>query len=208
MCDIMGIPIVIPGLSEFIKEIPDGNTILVEGNIDPIKTIFVQQLAGIAKQKSRNVNYITSRAKEEVIEQISYYNGTVDFPVIEERSHRHWKNYLGKDGVLILDSFSYLILEKTLPEVRTILEELDSVCKQQNAIIFLTVEEGMLDEKVHITVGHLADGIFRFMSRDTSKGIARFIRIPKWLNRKSFDENIYYTFDGKKLNVDLRARVA
>ena len=203
----MGIPISIPGLSEYISEIPNGNTILVEGDIDPIKTLFIQQLAVEASQRGQTVHYITSRAKEEDLEQIVFYHSDIVFPIIEERSHRHWKNYIEKDGILILDTFSYLILDKPLSEVRSYLEEIDSLCKQRNAIVFLSVDTGMLESKIHITVRHLADGILCFMSRDTNKGIARFIRIPKWMNRHSFAENIYYSFDGKKINVDLRSRV-
>jgi KaiC/GvpD/RAD55 family RecA-like ATPase len=203
----MGIPITIAGLNEFIPEIPNGNTILVEGTIEPIKTIFVQHLAGEAKKRGHEVTYITSRAKEEVIEQLTYYNGTIDFPIIEERSSRHWKDFIKEKTILVIDSYSYLVLDDTLHEVRTTLEELDTLCKQRHAIILLTVEKGMLEEKISITVSHIADGIIQFLSHDTAKGIARFIRIPKWLNRRSFDENIYYQFDGKRISIDLRARV-
>lgn len=203
----MGIPIKIPGLTQFIQEIPDGNVILIEGNMDPIKTIFAQILAGLAAESGHDVNYISSRAKEEVEEQLCFYGREVCYPIIEERSHRHWKDYIHEKAVIVMDSFSYLILDDTLAEIRMTLEELDSLCKQRHATLLLTVEEGMLDEKVHVTVAHLADGIFQFKSKDTSKGIARYIRIPKWLNRASFDDNIFYTFDGKRLNVDLRSRV-
>jgi archaellum biogenesis ATPase FlaH len=203
----MGLPINIVGLNEFIKDIIFGSIILVEGNIEPIKSIFVQNLGIHAQQNNYDVNFISSRAKEEIIEQVSYLNKEIDFNVIEERSSRHWKDFLKKKSILIIDSFSYLVLEDSIIDVRNILEELDSLCKKKSAIIILTVEHGMLDEKVRITVGHLADGIIQFLSRDTTDGVARFIRIPKWVNRKSFDENIFYQFDGKRINVDLRARV-
>ncbi len=203
----MGIPITIPGLSEFIKEIPNGNTLLIEGSMEPIKTIFVYSLLTQAEKSGIDVHYISSRAKEEVIEQMQSFNGKVNFPIIEERSSRHWKDHLKRDSVLVIDSFSYLILDDSLRDVRNILEDLDSFCKQKNAIVILVVEEGMLDEQINITTKHLADGIIRFMSKDTSKGVARFIRIPKWMNIKSFDDNIFYNFDGKKILVDLRARV-
>jgi archaellum biogenesis ATPase FlaH len=203
----MGLAITIPGLDEFVKEIPEGNVILIQGDTNPIKSIFAQKLAGSARKKGRNVNYISSRAGEEVKEQISYYNGNIDFQIIEERSSHHWKNYIKENTLTIIDSFSYLILNKNLNEVQVIMEELDKLCKQRNNILLLTMEEGMLDEKVNITVAHLADGIFCFLYRDTKQGVARFIRIPKWMNRESFDDNIYYSFDGKNINVDLRARV-
>ncbi len=204
----MGIPIVIPGLNEFVQEIEQGNLILVEGSIDPISSIFVQNLAMAAQQHEKDVRYITSRAKEEVAEQISLWSRKeVPFSIVEERSHGHWKDYICDNGVLVLDSFSYLIIIKTIHEVLDIVEEFLKLCKQKNAVVLLTMERGMIEEKTAITVSHLADGIFQFLSKDTQMGVARYIRIPKWMNGQSFDENIYYTFDGKRINVDLRARV-
>ncbi|MEM0493485.1 MAG: hypothetical protein QXS02_06010 [Candidatus Thermoplasmatota archaeon] len=203
----MGIPINIPGLDQFIQEIPDGNIIVIQGDIDPIKTIFTQILAGYAQRNKKEVIYVSSRAKEEIREELLQYTGSSHFKVIEERSHRYWKDFVKKDVVLIIDSFSYLVLDKSLSEVRTILEELDSLCKQNNTILLLTLEYGMLDEKIQITINHLADGIIHFLYRETTKGIARFIRISKWLNRYSFTDNIYYSFDGTRINIDLRARV-
>jgi archaellum biogenesis ATPase FlaH len=204
----MGIPVTITGLNQFIEEIPEGNLILVESSIDPIATIFVQQLGVIAQKNGHQVTYITSRTKEEVLEQIIFYQDEpADICVIEERSHRRWKDYVTEKSVLILDSFSYLILDVPLMEIRNILEEFLKLCQQLNAIVIITMERGMLDSKVEIATGHLADGILLFLSKDTSKGIARFIRIQKWIKGQSFDENIYYTFDGKKINVDLRSRV-
>lgn len=204
----MGISITIPGLSQFIEEIPDGNLILIEGGIDPISAIFVQKLACTAYNEGKSVIYITSRTKEEVHGQICYFQSEkFDFPIVEERSHRHWKDFITDNSLVVLDSFSYLSIGDTLVEVRHTLEEFLKLCKQLNAIVLLTTERGMLDKKVEITTSHLSDGIFQFMSRDTSEGISRFIRIPKWINGMSFDENIHYTFDGKQINVDLRSRV-
>ena len=196
----MGIPITITGLNQFISEIPEGNLVLVESSIDPIATIFVQRLAVLAQKNGHDVTYITSRTKQEVCEQLVYYQSEpVDICVVEERSNRKWKEYITEKSVLILDV--------PLVEVRSVLEELLKLCQQLNAIVIITIEQGMLDSKVEISTGHLADGILKFLCKDTSKGIARFIRIQKWMKGQSFDENIYYTFDGKKINVDLRSRV-
>ena len=204
----MGIPITIPGLTEFITEIPKGTLVLVEGSIDPITTLFVQQIATVAVHEDKKVNYITSRAMEEVRDQVQYFqdNGA-EFSIVEERSHRHWQDYIVDHGVTIIDSFSYLNIERSLSDVRRVLEEFLKRCKQHHAIVFLTLEQGMLSEQVEVTCAHLADGIFKFLTMDTSKGIRRYIRIPKWMHGKSFDENIYYHFDGKNISVDLRARV-
>jgi archaellum biogenesis ATPase FlaH len=204
----MGVQITIPGLNEFISEVPQGNLVLVEGSIDPITTLFVQTLATIAVHEDKIVNYITSRTMEEVRDQVLYFQSNgVEFSITEERSHRHWQDYIVKDGMTIIDSFSYLNIERPLADVRRVLEEFLKLCKQHKAIVLLTLERGMLQEQVEVTCAHLADGIMKFLTMDTTKGIRRYIRIPKWMHGKSFDENIYYHFDGREILVDLRSRV-
>jgi len=206
----MGIPIAITGLNELIPEIPEGNLILVISRINPVGTIFAQSIALGASKHNYSVTYITSRTCREVAEQITYYQNEAakGLHIIEERSYRRWKDYIDKKSLVVIDSFSYLALEVSLPEVRIILEEFLHFCQERNAIVVLTMEEGMLDPKVEISIAHLADGIFKFMTRDTSKGIAQFIRIPKWMKAQAFNDNINYTFEGKKINVDLRSRVS
>lgn len=204
----MGIPISITGMSAYIKDISDGNLLLVQGSIDPITSIFVQTLSTIAIKEGKPVNFITSRAEEEVREQVQLFQSNgFDFPIIEERSHRHWENYIVDDGLMVIDSFSYLNLERPLSEVRRVLEDFLKLCKQKNAIVLLTIERSMLSEQVEVTCAHLADGIFNFLTKDTDKGIRRYIRIPKWMDGRSFDDNIYYQFDGREIRVDLRSRV-
>ena len=204
----MSIPIQIPGLNEYIQEIPEGNIILFQGGINPISSIFVKTLAFSAYKEGRKINYITSKTEEEVEEQLDFFlKGDVSFTIAAERSHRHWGEYVEEDTVTIFDSFSYLVLDHPLAEVRRILEELLRLCKQKNATIFLTTEQGMLDEKVDTTVCHLVDCIVLFLSRDTEKGVRRYMRIPKWVFGQSFEDNIYYPFDGKHILIDLRSRV-
>lgn len=199
----MGITIDIEGLKTIIQEIPDSSLIVVQGSIDTVSTIFVQNIANTCIKEKRPITYITSKTQKEVVHKS---NG--DFPVIEEHSYMHWKKYIKKDSVLIIDSFSYLILEKSLTEVRLILEDFIDLCKQLNAIVILTIERNMLNEKLEVTVLHMSDGIIRFLSRDTPEGVLRFIRIPKW-NDFSHDDNIYYTLDSKnkKINIDMRERI-
>jgi KaiC/GvpD/RAD55 family RecA-like ATPase len=204
----MGIPIKIAGMSGFIQDIPFGNLVLIEGSIDPIATIFVQTMASISVTEEIPVRFITSRAEEEVRDQIRFFqdNG-LEFPIFAERSHRHWQDHITEKGLTAIDSFSYLNIDRPLADVRRVLEEFLKQCKEKQAIILLTSEQGMLSEQVEVTCRHLADGIFRFLSRDTEQGIRRYIRIPKWMNGQSFDENIYYQFDGREIRVDLRSRV-
>ncbi|MBD3263351.1 hypothetical protein GF374_03150 [Candidatus Woesearchaeota archaeon] len=204
----MGIPVNIVGLNKFIKEIPDGNIILLEGKIDPVKTFFVEHIGCTAVKNGRDVVYIASRVIDEIKEELFEYNSdTKSFNIIEERSSRHWKDYIKNNSLLIVDSFSYLMLDKSLYEFRDNLEDLRQVIKEKNSIVLLTVEEGMLDEKAEVTAKYLADGIIIFKKKETSKGISRYVIIPKWKNNMAFNDNIYYDFDGCNMKVDMRSRV-
>lgn len=199
----MGIKLNIEGLNNIIHEVPDSSLIVVEGGIDTVSTIFVQYIAELCVKENKTISYVTSKTQKKVINEC---NG--NYPIIEEHSHMHWKKYIKKDSILIIDSFSYLILEKSLTEVRLILEDFLNLCKQLNAIVILTIERDMLERQTEITVMHMSDGIIRFLSRDTTEGLSRFIRIPKW-NDFSFDDNVYYTLDSrnKEINIDMRERV-
>jgi hypothetical protein len=56
-------------------------------------------------------------------------------------------------------------------------------------------------------VTHLSDGYLQFHAREGPEGVLRFLRIPKWMDGKFVDRNIYYEFDGKRIAIDLRRRV-
>jgi len=204
----MGIPVNVVGLNKFVTEIPDGNIILIEGKIDPVKTFFVQHIGCTSIKNGRDVIYITSRVINELKKELLVYDSdTKSFNIVEERSSRHWKDYVKDNSLLIIDSFSYLMLDKSLYEFRDNLEDLRQATKDKNAIVLLTVEEGMLDEKAEITAKYIADGIVIFKKKEASKGISRYVIIPKWKNNMAFNDNIYYDFDGISMKVDMRSRV-
>lgn len=206
----MGIPIAITGLRDIISEIPEGNLIVAVSSISPVSTVFAQKIAVVASQHGYPTTYVTSRTAQEVREQILYYQNesAPEVRIVEERSPMRWKDYINEHSLLVINSFSYLVLELSIGEVRIILEEFLHYCQERNAVVFLTMEDGMLDRKIEIATSHLADGIFQFMLKETSKGVAQFIRIPKWMKAQSFNDNINYTFEDKGIKVDLRSRVS
>jgi archaellum biogenesis ATPase FlaH len=206
--NLMGLPIDIAGLDQIIPEIPEGNMIFLEGSIEPIKTIFALNLGQIAIKTGHNITYITSHEQKEVLMNSNYYVGEeLHFNIIEDRNYTKWKSYIKKGTVLIIDSFSYLMLDKSLSEFKMILEEMRKLCKEEKAILILTLDLGMLESKYEITGAHLVDGIVQFLFREEPDGIARFMRIPKWMNGHAYDKNIFFTFDDKRINIDSRARV-
>jgi KaiC/GvpD/RAD55 family RecA-like ATPase len=204
---IMSIPISISGLNQFIYAIPDGTVVLLEGDIYPIKTVFAIQIGYHAHQQGKQVVYITSRKKECIINQVNRYYNNQPFSVLEENSYQQWKKHLKENTVLIVDSFSYLTLDMNVTDFNSILKDIHVKVSETAATVLLVIDREMIGGKGGAIASHLADGIIRFVTTNASTGVTRFIQIPKWMNGRSFANNIYYTFDDDKINVDLRSRV-
>lgn len=204
----MDIPIDIPGLNQLIPSIPGGNLLLLKGATDPVKTYFVQYLAHRAQAHRAKVIYVSSRGREEVQEQFRrLFDNGAPADVNEERSPMKWVNQVGEGSVLVVDSFSYLMFDKDVHVLRTVLEEVRRLVKQKGGTVVLTMDDGMLDQVHEAILMHLVDGIIEFMHKETSEGMRRFMRISRWMDGRIFDANIYYTFDEMRINVDLRYRV-
>jgi len=202
------IPIDIPGLNQLIPSIPGGNLILLKGTSDPVKTYFVQYLANRAHARQAKVIYVSSRGREEVQEQFrKLFNNGVPSDINEEKSPMKWVNQVGEGNVLVVDSFSYLMFDKDVHVLRTVLEEVRRIVKEKGGTVVLTMDDGMFDQVHEAILMHLVDGIIEFMHKETSEGMRRFMRISRWMDGRIFDGNIYYTFDEMRINVDLRYRV-
>ena len=65
----------------------------------------------------------------------------------------------------------------------------------------------MIEARSEAVLNHLAEGSIEFHAQEGPEGLLRFLRIPKWVDGRFMDRNIYYTFDGKRIAVDLRSRV-
>jgi KaiC/GvpD/RAD55 family RecA-like ATPase len=81
------------------------------------------------------------------------------------------------------------------------------LCRHQGTTAVLATDRGMFEPRAEAVVNHLADGLIQFHTREAPEGVQRFLRIPKWMDGKFVDRNIYYEFDGKRIAIDLRSRV-
>jgi KaiC/GvpD/RAD55 family RecA-like ATPase len=228
----MGLKIPVEGLSHFIGEVPDGSLVLFEGSVELAPTYFALVLAGSAPAAQRKVVLITSRTKETFVQHCRQLGMEPSrFTVIEKFMWEEWEESAGKgdtgqsekrtnkdlimncktnltnNGILLIDSFSYMVQDLTAPELRKILEELRFACRSNAAIVMLVSERGMLGPQQEAVLAHLADGVMRFMTREGKEGESRFLRIPKWVGGEFISENIYFAVDGGKMTVDVRSRI-
>jgi KaiC/GvpD/RAD55 family RecA-like ATPase len=208
----MGLPVEIPGLSTILPEVPDGKVAIVEGGADGAKAFFARTLARTALQNGRRVTYLTSRDGPEVMAEIDRgrtpggdRHGLLRVEELDALTDASAADAI--DGLLAIDSFSFLTLDFSPSALATLLRSLRGRCARNGLCVVLATDRGMFDLRSEAITVHLSDGLIQFQSKEGPEGIVRYLRIPKWPTGTLTDRNIYYEFDGHRLAIDLRRRV-
>ncbi|WP_019176215.1 hypothetical protein [Methanomassiliicoccus luminyensis] len=205
----MGVAVEVPGLNQFIDEVPDGTIISIEGGVDHPKAVLAYMIIRTALGQGRELIYVGPPGVAGLLEQL---------PVWGDLSGRLAHRFEGLDlaplcaclpskPLVIIDSLSYLVHEKDIAEVRTVLESIRLGARSSGAIIVQLLESELLSKELLALVGFHSDGIIQFIVRDVPDGVTRFMRIEKWMSGSSFERNIYYNYTEGNINVDLRYRV-
>lgn len=208
----MGIPIEVPGLDTLIPELDTGRILVVESGPDPAKSFFIRRLALTANAKKFPVTILTSRDREEMQGLLTRESNSSewdegDFNVLEREGLKNWEGLTSRNGLLAVDSFSFLTLDSPVHEMSTLMRDLRTKVRIDDLTVVLGTDRGMFDPRSEAVAHHLADGVIQFHSKEAPEGVTRFLRIPKWMNGRFVDRNVYYDFDGKRLAIDLRRRV-
>ena len=208
----MSIPIEVPGLDTIIPEVGEGKVVVVESGADAAKSFFVRRLSLSAGKVGWPVTFVTSRDRDELQSLLSVERGETTLPErwidIIEKDAVHDLAELGDNGgLLAIDSFSFLTLEQPPDDLARALRSLRSLCRRRGTTAVLATDRGMFEGRSEAITVHLADGLIQFHSREAPEGVQRFLRIPKWMDGKFVDRNIYYEFDGRRIAIDLRSRV-
>ncbi len=208
----MSIPIEVPGLDTIIPELDQGKLIVVESGADAAKSFFVRRLTLTAARSGWPVTFVTSRDRDELLAQLAVERGAISVPEapirIQERDALEGLEEFGQDGGLVaIDSFSFLTLELSADVLAHSLRGLRTTCRRRGTAAVLATDRGMFEPRSEAIAIHLADGFLQFHGREGPEGLVRFLRVPKWMDGKFVDRNIYYDFDGKRIAIDLRNRI-
>ena len=208
----MNIPIEVPGLDTILPEIEQGRLVVVESGADSAKSFFVRRLSLTAGRVGAPVRFVTSRDASEV-QALLAAEGGVDarsegwIQVYERDRLDDFEEFEPDGGLLTVDSYSYLTLNVAPAQMASALRRLRSACRTHGMTAVLATDRGMFDPRSEAVATHLADGFLQFHAREGPEGVQRFLRIPKWMDGRFVDRNIYYEFDGKRIAIDLRRRV-
>ena len=208
----MSLPVEVPGLDTLLSAIDDGTILIVEGGADVAKSFFVRRLCRTALHAGRPVSFITSRDGNEMRQLFARENGeargaSAGVQVVERDSIDTLVEFMPPGGLLAVDSFSFLTLGLAPPDLALMLRELHRVARRDGTTALLATDQGMFDPRSEAVVTHLAEGHIEFRAMEGTEGLVRFLRIPKWVDGRFVDRNIYYHFDGSRMAIDLRNRV-
>ncbi|MCI4373200.1 MAG: hypothetical protein WBG19_06050 [Thermoplasmata archaeon] len=208
----MSIPIEVPGLDTILPEIGKGSVVVVEGSADAAKGFFVRHMALTAGRKGLPVTFVTSRDRDELRLQLLTEQGPTVLPeswiqIHEKDSVEHLEEFVGAGGLVAMDSFSFLTLDLSPDALARTLRGLRNQCRHRGTAAVLGTDRGMFGPRAEAIAVHLADGFLQFHTREGADGVQRFLRVPKWMDGRFIDRNVYYEFDGKRLAIDLRSRV-
>jgi KaiC/GvpD/RAD55 family RecA-like ATPase len=212
----VGVPIDIPGLSTLIPELSEGRLLVVESGADPAKSFFVRRLGLSAMRQGWPLTFVTSRDRDELERRLAQ-EGAVGQPatpawaenleILERDILGGVEDFTARTGLLVVDSFSLLTLQLPSLQLAQLLREIRTLGRRPNTAIILATDRGVSEPRSEAITMHLADGVVQFHAKDGPEGLVRFLRIPKWMDARFVDQNIYYDYDGRRMAIDLRRRV-
>ena len=158
------------------------------------------------------MTFVISRDRGELTGQLEEEGGLPDWletnvVIHEEDMVESFDHFAPEGGLLAVDSFSFLTLALPPQKLAPMLRNLRAVCRERRTTAILATDRGMFEPRAEAIAVHLADGVIQFHAKEGAEGLVRFLRIPKWMEGKFTDRNIYYEFDGHRLAIDLRRRV-
>jgi len=205
----VGVPVEIPGLNQFINEIPDGTIVSIEGGVDHPKAALTRSIIRTALEQGRELVYVGPRGGIGLMEQLPEWSALSCRWAhrLEGLNPESLCQWLPSKPLVVIDSLSYLIHDKELANVRSTLEIIRREVRCNGAIIVQLLDDDLLSKEMRTIAGFHSDGIIQFLVRDVPDGVTRFMRIEKWMSGSSFERNIYYNYTEGSINVDLRYRV-
>lgn len=204
----MDVPIEIAGLGQVIDKVPGGSLIVIKGGPDPIKSYFAQMIGVSGARSGLKVSYIPSYGEGAARRMLMrYFNDGVGIDLLDIKDPGSCFLQIQANRMLVVDSFSYLAAGRLLDEMRSTLETIKKRLRETSSVAVLVLTGDMLTPQMEAMIMHHADGIILLLEKETSEGVKRYLRIPRWADGISFDLNIFYAFNDNKVSVDTRYRV-
>ncbi|MDG6224554.1 MAG: hypothetical protein QCI82_03475 [Candidatus Thermoplasmatota archaeon] len=203
----MALKIPVPGMDQFLCDIPDGSMLVMSGGFEGTQSFLAQSIGYGAYKSGREVTYVTSRAIPDIMGEVMRFEpGVVPFYLIENVPLNDWRTFISSKCVLIVDSYSLLVMNVELPQLRDGLMEIKTIAKERGATLVLVAHPPLIDERRTSVTEYFADSLVEFRSQEEDEFVRRYLRVHKWYGT-ILEQLIYYRIDEGRMEIDLRARI-
>lgn len=195
-----------------LEELPDKSVILVEEEVGDVKRIFSQVLANDALRSGKSAIYITSRLKDDILMQMSVYEleDLNKLEIVEKFNDVSKLLDLCKYDLCIIENFTLPLIYISQPEVLNLLNSLVACSRNNNSIIVLTSEPGIVSEGYQRLIRSMVDGIIQLTVKYTESRIDYYINVPKMRGSPPPTKLMPFSVDdeGRYISIDNRERFA
>lgn len=196
----MGIPIEVEGLQAWLRDVPDGSLVVLDGQRSLGPSVLVERLMASARSAGRSSIAIRTGAPLEPSAERATAGADheSEWSAVESA-------IAGAD--VAVDSASLLALPLEPAALAHSLRRMQTAARKAGTIGIFCLENGVLDT-ARDTIFHLmADGLILFRARDDDDGIVPFLHVAKWPRRPPVNQHVFFTVEGSRLLVDTRKRV-
>ncbi len=188
--------------------LPKKSLLIVEEELGDNKRIYSQMLVADAVKAGKEVVYITPKAREDVLEQLTVLgvNAGHGFKIIDKLRDRFRLQESCGGDLCIVDGFSLLYAEAHPQEVFNVLTVLADLSRAGDRVIILMSDIGVLPQRSENIMHAVADGVIQFNTVYGEDRISRYINIPKLVGIAPQEKMISFAVDGGRIHIDTRER--
>ena len=183
-----------------------GGTTIIEEDVRSVSSIFSKQIASLALAAGKKVAYLTTGIKQDTIDSGKVFKFELDGCVEELRqetfalnSHDNLKNA----DLIVIDSFSVYIFNKSEAEIVELITEICRAAKEGKSFI-LTYEGRMLPSTVDAYIKSVVDTIITIKADFVGSKINRLIFVQKIKGAKPYDKLVKFTVESDGIQIDTR----
>lgn len=190
------------------ENLPKQSLLVLEEELGDNKRMFAQMIGAEAVRAGKEVVYVTPKAREDVIKQLTIL-GIKDgsgFKIADKFRDRFRLQETCGGDLYIVDGFSLLLSEAHPQEIFNMLNILTDMSRVGERIIILTSDIGVLPQKSEKILHAMADGVIQFNTIYGEDRISRYINIPKLIGSTPQDKMLSFAVDEGRIFIDTRER--
>ena len=191
-----------------LKDLPKKSVLLIEEDLGDIKRIFIQSIGSEAIKDGKEVVYVTTRLKDDIIRHLAEKktSGSEKFDIFERFKDFSKLPDICTGDICIIENFTEFFIEGNTKDLMNTINSLIDTSRSNGRIILLTSNMGIIPERSERILRSMVDGIIQFLADCTGNRINRLMNIPKLDGNLPLDRLIPFTVAKEGIILDTRER--